>query len=107
MVMGNLYFSNDWNTFRKEVMQIVSAGKGYIPIEETAVHENPYRWSWNNTQLGLVWAKPCVRAILINPTNVLWEPFNPRRTLLLKDYLEYEEFFKSVDDDIKLCKSST
>lgn len=107
MVTGNLHFSNDWNIFRQQVMQIVRVRSGYIPIEETTINENPYRWFWNNTQLGVVWAEPCVRAILMNPANVQWEPFNPRKTLLLKGYVEYEEFFKSVDQDIKLCKSAT
>ena len=104
MVIGNLRFSNDWNSFRQQVVETVITGKEYIPIEETAVKDSPYRWSWNNPELGLVWSYPCVRAILLNSPKTTWEPFNPRDKIVLKSYLSYTDFFKSVDQNIKVCK---
>jgi len=93
MIAGNLYNTNNWKDFRNEVKQLVKTHKGYIPIEETTLKDNPYRWSWNNTQLGLVWSAPRVKAILLNEQNVSWEPFNPRETLILKNYLQYDNVF--------------
>ncbi len=104
MVVGNLYNAKNWNNFRHQVIQLVKTHQGYIPIEETKLKDNPYRWPWNNTQLGLIWSAPCVKAILLNQHDVHWEPFNPRETLVLKNYLQYDDFFKSVDENITKCK---
>lgn len=104
MVVGNLYNAKNWNNFRHQVIQLVKTHQGYIPIEETNLKDNPYRWPWNNTQLGLVWSAPCVKAILLNQHDVHWEPFNPRETLVLKNYLQYDDFFRSVDKNITKCK---
>lgn len=95
MIAGNLYNTNSWKDFRHEVKQLVKTHEGYIPIEETRLKDNPNRWSWNNTQLGLVWSAPLVKAIILNQQNVLWEPFNPREKLILKNYLQYDDFFIS------------
>ena len=107
MVAGNLYNAKNWNNFRRQVIQLVKTHQGYIPIEETKLKDNPYRWSWNNTELGLVWSAPCVRAILLNQHDGAWEPFNPRETLVLKNYLQYDDFFRSVDKDIRICNQDT
>ncbi len=83
---------------------VVTTGRGYIAIEETDLGNSPYRWVWNNTELGLVWSAPCVKAILLNQRDVHWEPFNQHETLVLKHYLQYDDFFRSVDKDISTCK---
>jgi hypothetical protein len=93
MVVGNLYNTNNWKDFRHEVKQFVKTHEGYIPIEETKLKDNPNRWSWNNTQLGIVWSAPRVKTILLNQHNVHWEPFNPREKLILRNYLQYDVFF--------------
>jgi hypothetical protein len=95
MVAGNLYNTNNWKDFRNEVKQLVKTHEGYIPIEETRLKDNPYRWGWNNTELGLIWSAPRVKAIILNQQNVRWEPFNPRKKLILKNYLQYDDFFIS------------
>ena len=95
MVAGNLYNTNNWKDFRHEVKQLVKTHEGYIPIQETNLNNNPYRWSWNNTELGLVWSAPRVKAIILNQQNLRWEPFNPREKLILKNYLQYDDFFIS------------
>lgn len=102
-VVGNIRFSHDWRTFRQQVVETVTQGKGYIPVEETIIKDSPYQWEWNNTELGLVWSYPCVRAILLNSPNIRWEPFDPRETLVLKSYLRYDNFFKHVDSTITTC----
>ena len=91
MVVGNVRFSSDWNDFRKSVTQIVTTQEGFVPIERTAVSDNRFGWDWNNAQLGLVWSAPHVQAILLNKEDVSWEPFDPHRRLILREYLEYDE----------------
>jgi len=95
MLIGNFYNTNNWKGFRHEVKQLVKTHEGYIPIEETKLKDNPYRWSWNNTQLGLVWSAPHVKAIILNQKNLRYDPFNPREKLILKNYLQYNDFFIS------------
>ena len=107
MVAGNLYNAKNWNNFRHEMIHLVKTHQGYIPIEETELKDNPYRWSWNNPELGLVWSAPCVKAILLNQHDVHWEPFNPRETLVLKNYLQYDDFFRSVDKNVTKCNHDT
>lgn len=103
MVLGNLRYSNDWNSFRQQVVQTVINGKGYIPIEKTVIKNSPYGWGWNNTELGIVWSYPCVKAILLNSSTIDWEPFDPRKKLVLKKYIRYDNIFKNIDKNIALC----
>jgi hypothetical protein len=105
MVMGNVRFSSDWSTFRQDVIETLRDKQGFIPIEHTHLQDNPYRWSWNNSQLGLVWSRECARAILLNPQDISWEPFNPRQTLVLKRYVEYHQLFESIDNDATICRA--
>ncbi|MGB3296062.1 MAG: hypothetical protein WBB01_24015 [Phormidesmis sp.] len=104
MVIGNLRFSGDWKNFRNQVTEIVTVEGGYIPIEETAIQDSPYRWSWNNSQLGIVLSYPCVKAVLLNDPETKWQPFNPREELILKRYVSYDTFFSRVDNDIAVCE---
>lgn len=104
MVIANIHNAKNWNDFRHQVIQVVETRRGYVPIEETELKDNPYRWPWNNTELGLVWSAPCVKAVLLNQPGLHWEPFDPHKTLVLKNYLQYDEFFKSVDQGITTCQ---
>lgn len=104
MVIGNVHNAKNWDDFRHQVIQVVETHQGYIPIEETRLKDNPYRWPWNNTELGLVWSASCVKAVLLNQPGLPWEPFNPHETLVLKNYLRYDEFFRSVDKGIATCQ---
>ncbi|HEY9648491.1 MAG TPA: hypothetical protein V6C88_19080 [Chroococcidiopsis sp.] len=103
IIVGDLRFSNNWSNFRHQVTEIVSASRGYIPIEQTVLDDNPYRWTWNNPGLSIVWSYPCVHAILLNSPDITWEPFNPHQTLPLKRYVSYDGIFQSVDSDINVC----
>lgn len=103
MTAANIHDSNDWRDFRAQVKQIVETQRGYISIEDTVLINNRNRWAWNNAELGLVWSAPCVRAILLNPSGIRWQPFNPRKKLVLKKYLHYDAFFRTVDERISTC----
>jgi hypothetical protein len=103
MTAVNIYDSNDWRDFRAQVKQIVETQRGYVSIKDTVLRTNRNRWGWNNTEFGLVWSAPCVRAVLLNPSHIRWEPFDPRKELVLKKYLQYDAFFKTVDESISTC----
>jgi hypothetical protein len=103
MTAANIHDSNDWREFKAQVKQIVETRRGYISIEDTELINNRSRWAWNNAELGLVWSAPCVRAILLNPSGLRWQPFNPRKKLPLKKYLHYDAFFRTVDEGISIC----
>lgn len=104
MVLGNVRFSGDWYNFRNQIVNIVTTNNGYISIEETAVKDNPYRWGFNNPELGIILSYPCVRAILLNSSDMVDKPFDPREELVLKNYVSYETTFSTVDNDIKTCQ---
>lgn len=103
MAIGNFRFAGNWKDFRQQVIDIVSTNKGYIPIEETIVRYTYESWVWNNSSLGVVWSYPCVRSILLNMPNIGWEPFDPHKELILKNYVSYDVFFSGVDDNITTC----
>lgn len=95
MVAESMLTTYEWRNFRTQLTQIVKNGNGYIPIEETNINSNSCRWSWNNTELGLVWAAPDIKAILLNnrhlKNNSSWQPLDPHKSLILKKYLKYED----------------
>lgn len=95
MVAESMLTTYEWKNFRMQLTQIVKNGDGYIPIEETNLNNNPCRWSWNNTELGLVWAAPDIKAVLLNnrpfKNNHSWQPLDPYKPLILKKYLKYTD----------------
>jgi hypothetical protein len=103
MAAGSLQSLKNWNSFRTQATEIVGTHRGYVQIEETALKDSPYGWTWNNAQLGLVWSAPCVKAILLNQRDVKWEPFDPREKLVLKRYLQYDDAFRGMDKNIRSC----
>jgi len=103
MTAINIYDSNDWRKFAAQVKQIVETQRGYVSIEDTVLNKNSFGNNWTNTELGLVWSAPCVRAILLNPSGIFWQPFDPRNKLVLKQYLKYDACFKTTDKSISTC----
>ena len=92
----NLHFARDWTNLRMHVKDILNENQGYILLEETSIKDNPYRWYWNNPGLSIIWSYPCVKSILLNTPDTKWEPFNPRKQLILKSYISYDVFFRRV-----------
>ena len=99
MVFGNIYTSRYWNGFRHEIKEITKKNTGFIPVEKTVLIDNRYGWSWTYPQLSVVWSQSCVRSILMNNPDVTWEPYDPRKTLILKDYVNYDRIFLKIDDN--------
>jgi hypothetical protein len=104
MTLGNVHFSKGWNDFRSQVIDIVTTKNQYVSIEETGIKDSPDRWHWNNSELGIILSYPCVKSILLNAPGLKWEPFNPRKELILKDYVGYDAFFSQTDKNITGCQ---
>jgi hypothetical protein len=103
MISVNLIQSNNWRTYKEEVQTVLAENNGYVAIEGTKLYKNPCGWSWNNSQISLVWSYPCVKSIILNEENISSFPFDPREMLILKDYLQYDPYFKAIDPQIQVC----
>jgi hypothetical protein len=109
MVCVNLLDNRYWSEFRQETRRIVRSEQGFVEIEKTSLWSDPYkdyRWDWNNSQLGLIWSYPCVNAILLNPKNVGWQPFNPLTERPLQKYLQYGSNFLDREEGARECEKS-
>jgi len=108
MVGFNLYDLRHWNAVKKEFVALSSSEQRFINIDETALADpslelRHHRWSWNNSLLSLVWSDDCVRTIVLNSADSPQGPFDPRKQLVLKRYLEYDERFRDIDTGIRTC----
>ena len=101
--LSNVYTLRSWTGFRQDFIETLKNNKGFVSIENTALNNNRYSWPWNNSQLGLVWSAPCVKAIILNKQDVKWEPFNPLQTIVLKNHLFYDDYFKKINPSIRTC----
>ena len=108
MVGFNLYDLRHWNEVKKEFVELSSSEQMFINIEETALADpslelRHHRWSWNNPLLSLVWSGGCVRTVVLNSEQGPQGPFDPRKQLVLKRYLEYDERFRDIDTGVRTC----
>ena len=91
---------------KEEYQVVINSNVRYVFIEDTPLKDNQYRWSWNNSLLSLVWSSPCVRTIILNSPSDPQGPVNPRERLVLKEYLQYDSYFRKVDPTINVCDKS-
>ena len=106
MIGFNLKDLSNWVNVKNQMQTILLAenGREFISIEDTVLKDNHYRFSWNNPTLSLIWSYPCVRRIITNGDAFSdWEPFNPKKTIPLKEFLMYERGLSKIDPRAKLC----
>ena len=108
MVSFNLYDLRYWNEVKNEFVELSSSEQMFISVDETALAEptlelRHHRWSWNNPLLSLVWSGGCVRTVVLNSEQGPQGPFDPRKKLVLKRYLEYDKRFRDIDNGIRTC----
>jgi len=109
MIGFNLYDLRHWNEVKNEFVELSSSEQMFINIDETALADpslelRHHRWSWNNPLLSLVWSGGCVRSVVLNPKQ---GPFDPRKELVLKRYLEYDERFRTIDSGVRTCSKES
>jgi len=108
MVSFNLYDLRHWNEVKNEFVELSRSEQMFINIDETALADpslelRHHRWSWNNPLLSLVWSGGCVRTVVLNSEQGPQGPFDPRKELVLKRYLEYDNRFLDIDTGIRTC----
>ena len=103
MCVSNVYTLRSWAGFRRDFIATLNGNSGFVAIENTVLDNSRFGWPWNNSQLALVWSAPCVKTIVLNKKGVKWEPFNPLQTIVLKNHLLYDDYFKRVDPRIRTC----
>lgn len=79
-----------WRDYRAQITRVTHASHGFVEIAGTPLERHPERNSWNLPELSLVWGGSPVRAVLVNPPEWPWEPFDPRRHLPLRRYLAFD-----------------
>ena len=100
----NLSDLRHWVGVKREFLSVVQSNARYVSIDETPLKNSHYRWSWNNSLLGLVWSGGCVNTIVLNSPDDPQGPFDPQEKLVLKRYLKFDEKFKSIDLGIESCQ---
>lgn len=78
--------NRQWIEFRSAFKTVLATRTGFVPIESTPLVSHPAGWPWNNAILSYLWSDGAVRAIVLNPADVGWEPFDPRTTAILQRY---------------------
>lgn len=104
IVSWNIRHSADWSRYRDDMTKVLGNERGFVPLERTDLDHNPCRWGWTSPGLSVVWSWPVVRAIVVNRVNEPWEPFDPRRTLILKRYVLYDPVFAGVDPTARFAR---
>jgi hypothetical protein len=93
VVQQSVRHSAHWAHYRDEMLEVLRSEVGYVPVERTRLHGHPCRWGWTSPYLSVVWSYPVVRAIVENPVGEPWQPFDPRRTFVLRRYVRYDPVF--------------
>jgi len=112
MVSFNLYDLRHWNAVKREFVELSNSGQMFINIDETKLADpslelRHHRWSWNNPLLSLVWSGGCVRTVVLNSEQGPQGPFDPRKQLVLKRYLEYDKRFRAIDSGVRACSKDS
>jgi hypothetical protein len=105
MVGSNIRFSNDWKVFREDFRSTLRQNTGFVPVEKTCLFNGGGYWNWTNPYLSLAWSEGCVQTIVLNDPPRRTFPFDPRRVLLLKEYLTYAPGFLEIDSTAHVCKN--
>lgn len=92
----SLHENRQWLEFRSMFKTVLATRTGLVPIESTPLARHPAGWPWNNAILSYLWSGEVVRAVVLNPAETTWEPFDPRTTAILDGYREPPEFLRSA-----------
>lgn len=83
----HVYDDRGWIDFRDRFRQTLQTRTGFVPIEDTSMHDHLWAWDWNNAFLSYLWSDGTVRAIVLNPRDNDYDPFDPQRETILSRYL--------------------
>jgi hypothetical protein len=92
----SLHENRQWLEFRSRFKTVLTTRSGLVPIESTPLANHPAGWPWNNAILSYLWSGEVVGAVVLNPVETTWEPFDPRTTAILDRYRQPPEFLRSA-----------
>jgi hypothetical protein len=91
----SLHENRQWIEFRSAFKATLATRTGLVPIESTPMAGHAAAWPWNNPLLSYLWSGDVVRAVVLNPADTSWEPFDPRTTAILGRYRQPPDFLRS------------
>lgn len=105
MLSFNVKDTRNWIDIRKQMSEIVadSSYGQFVSINDTVLKNNHFRWSWNNPLLSTIWSYPCVYRVILNGGDDVWQPYDPKNEVILKEYIKYDSNFLSIDREIQRC----
>lgn len=75
-----------WIEFQDRFVSVLQSKRGFVDPADypgQLVH-----WGWTNTLLSYVWSGGEVKAIILNPDEDGYQPFNPRTEVVMEQYLK-------------------
>ncbi len=84
--------NRQWIEFRSAFKTVLATRTGVVPIESTPLARHPAGWPWNNAILSYLWSGEHVRAVVLNPSDTTWEPFDPRTSAILEGFRQPPDF---------------
>ena len=79
--------SRHWLSYRKDFKSALDSGSGFVPKEDTPLMDNDQSWGWTSPLMSYLWSEGQVDTIILNASDIGWEPFNPKKEAVLKDYV--------------------
>ncbi len=73
-----------WLDFRRDFKEILQSERGFV---KPADHGGISHWGWTNSVLSYVWSEGEVRAVILNPDEIGYQPFQVKSEMLLEAYL--------------------
>lgn len=74
-----------WIEFRDQFMTVLKEESGFVDPDD---HKDLVHWGWTNTVLSYVWSEGKVKAIVLNPDEDGYQPFDARGEVVMGKYLE-------------------
>jgi hypothetical protein len=73
-----------WIQFQDRFVTVLRSERGFV---DPADHPDLVHWGWTNSLLSYVWSEGDVRAIILNPDEDGYQPFDPHSEVVLEKYL--------------------
>lgn len=86
-----------WIQFRDRFLTVLEEETGFVDPDD---HEDLVHWGWTNTLLSYVWSEGKVTAVVLNPDDDGYQPFDPRTEVVMGKYFkEWPDFVNTGKPD--------
>ena len=85
-----------WIEHRARFQTFLQEHSGYVTLDKTTrrfLNQNSAAWGWTWPLMSILWSDGCVRTIVLNHEKRSWQPFDPRESLPMQDYVDYDDAF--------------